>query len=71
MIPLQILIKKDSYAIARAIDAQELVSDIRRMEDALTIFDELTRSGRPEPVCREEDRDAGVWRIVPGCLSFH
>ncbi|MBF0147466.1 MAG: hypothetical protein HQL84_14940 [Magnetococcales bacterium] len=68
MIPLQIVIKKDSYAIARTFDEQELVSDIRRMEDALSIFHELTHcEGRPE----DPEMDEASWQVVPGCLSLH
>lgn len=68
MIPLQIIIKKESYAIARTLDEQELVSDIQRMEDALTIFRELTMSERHTHPLDEE----GVsWQVMPGKLSCH
>ncbi|MBF0418837.1 MAG: hypothetical protein HQL78_01580 [Magnetococcales bacterium] len=68
MIPLQIIIKKDSYAIARTQDEQELVSDIQRMEDALNIFRELTMS---EPHAVPADGDGFPWRVMPGKLSCH
>ncbi|MBF0604694.1 MAG: hypothetical protein HQL07_13505 [Nitrospirae bacterium] len=67
MIPLQIVIKKDSYAITRTMDEQELVSDIQRIEDALTIFHELTMNGH-QPSLSDE---ATNWMIVPGRLSLH
>ncbi|HIJ85186.1 MAG: hypothetical protein HW380_1549 [Magnetococcales bacterium] len=67
MIPLQIVIKKDSYAIARTQDEQELVSDIHRMEDALIIFRELTMSGHHDISVDEETK----WLVVPGQLRLH
>ncbi|MBF0414608.1 MAG: hypothetical protein HQL79_02450 [Magnetococcales bacterium] len=68
MIPLQIIIKKDSYAIARTHDEQELVSDIHRMEDALNIFRELTM---PEHLAAPADGDGFPWQVMPGKLSCH
>lgn len=67
MIPLQIVIKKDSYAISRTMDEQELVSNIQRMEDALSIFRELTMNGHQVSTPNDESS----WLVVPGQLSLH
>ncbi|MEO5329500.1 MAG: hypothetical protein H7829_14820 [Magnetococcus sp. THC-1_WYH] len=67
MIPLQIIIKKDGYAITRTLDEQELVSDIQRIEDALDIFRELTMNGHQSS---QPDAETN-WMIAPGRLSLH
>lgn len=67
MIPLRIVIKRDGYAIARTFDEQELVSNIEHMEDALSIFRELTMIDYQEGTKNTE----ADWIIVPGVLSVH
>jgi hypothetical protein len=64
--PLQIVINKDGYEIHDQEESRSLVSNIRRMDEALHIFRELTSSSIHPPAVSE--RSSPDWFVVPGIL---
>lgn len=64
---LQIVIGKDGYAIHSVAQQRRLVSNIRRIDDALEIYRDLTGSSIHPP--KRPSHPTGEWPIVPGALE--
>jgi hypothetical protein len=67
MNPLQIVIKKEGYEIHDQERSRSLISNIRRMDEALRIFHELTGSSVHPPV--SSSKDGSGWFVAPGILA--
>lgn len=63
MNPLQIQINKSGYTIHNAVQKQDIVSNIKRMDDALAIYRKLTA---PAHQTQHLDSD---WIVAPGFLT--
>ena len=61
---LQILIHKHGFSIYNGVQQQNLVSNIKSMEDALEIFHELSRSMTSPKHLNNAD-----WQVIPGALA--
>jgi hypothetical protein len=66
MHPLQIVIKKDGYEIFDQDISKSLVSDIPSINEAMTVFYELTSSSIHPPEKIADTRSD--WFMVPGVL---
>ncbi len=64
---LQIVINKSGYAIHHHAQQRHLVSNIKRMDDALEIYQELTGSSNYPP--KKTSHSIGEWPVVPGVLE--
>jgi hypothetical protein len=64
--PLQIVIKKEGYDILDQEDSKKLVSNIKRMDEALHIFRELSSSSCHPP--KQAKKPNHEWFVAPGIL---
>ncbi|MBF0454379.1 MAG: hypothetical protein HQL72_06115 [Magnetococcales bacterium] len=66
---LQIVINKEGYEISNQADSRSLVSNIRRMDEAMSIFHELTSSYSHPPESTLLPRNE--WSVIPGVLAVN